>query len=218
MGTAIRIRKVEMIERANLSAVDLENPPSPFKIFDDWFALAKEHEPNDPNAMAIASIDPDGSPALRMVLLKQHNDDGFVFYTNYESRKGKALVESPKIAALFHWKCMLRQIRIEGIVEPVEDATADDYYHSRSRESQIGAWASKQSRPLDHRTTLLERVERFEQLFDGWDVPRPPQWSGFRIVPKRFEFWQQQPSRLHDRLIFERPAAGDAWELSRLFP
>lgn len=207
-----------MLDRANLSAMDLNNPPSPFALFSEWFALATDHEPNDPNAMAIASIDDDGSPALRMVLLKQHDDQGFTFYTNYESRKGRALLANPNVAALFHWKCMLRQIRIEGRVEPVEDALADDYYQSRSRESQIGAWASKQSRPLEHRQELLDRVERFEQLFDGWPVPRPPQWSGLRIVPKRFEFWQQQPSRLHDRLIYERPSPSEDWQLSRLFP
>ena len=207
-----------MLERARLTSIELDSAPSPFALFDDWFAQAKEHEPNDPNAMAIASVDPDGAPALRMVLLKDHGDHGFIFYTNYESRKGQALLANPNVAALFHWKCMLRQIRIEGHVEPVEDSVADDYYGSRSRESQIGAWASKQSRPLDDRSTLLERVERFQQLFDGWAVPRPPHWSGLRIVPKRFEFWQQQPSRLHDRLIYERSTPDAEWELSRLFP
>ena len=147
MCTATRIRKVEMIERANLSAVDLENLRRLLRFLTNGSNWPKSMNPMTQTRWRSHRSTPDGSPALRMVLLKQHNADGFVFYTNYESRKGKALVESPKIAALFHWKCMLRQIRIEGTVEPVEDATADDYYHSRSRESQIGAWASKQSRP-----------------------------------------------------------------------
>ncbi len=207
-----------MLERANLTAIDLTNAPSPFSLFSDWFELAKGHEPNDPNAMAVSAVDPDGTPSLRMVLLKHHDERGFVFYTNYESRKGKALLGNPGVAALFHWKCMLRQVRIEGRVEPVEDHEADAYFSSRARESQVGAWASKQSRPLDDRSTLIGRVERFEQLFDGWAVPRPPHWSGLRIIPRRFEFWQQQPSRLHDRLIYARETPTSPWQLERLFP
>jgi pyridoxamine 5'-phosphate oxidase len=185
-------------------------------MFGAWFADAKAGEPNDPNAMTVATATPQGMPSARILLLKDYDRRGFVFYTNKESRKGGELNANPHVALLFHWKSLLRQVRIEGAVEDVTEAEADAYYNSRLRVSRLGAWASKQSRPLSERAELERRVAEAEVRFPDEIVPRPPYWSGFRCIPQRFEFWQDMPFRLHDRSIFTRD--GDAWTTSKLFP
>ena len=185
-------------------------------LFDDWLAQAQAGEPNDPNAVALATVDADGQPAVRMVLLKGHDEWGFVFYTNRESRKADALAANPVAALLFHWKSIRRQIRIEGAVEPVSDAESDAYFASRSRDSQLGAWASDQSRPLDARETFEARFEAMKARFDGGDVPRPPHWGGYRVIPTKIEFWQDRAHRLHERRLFVR--VGDGWDEILLYP
>jgi len=191
-------------------------PETPFTLFDSWFTQALASEPEDPNAMAVATVDADGRPSVRMVLLKGHDERGFVFYTNLKSRKGLALTANPQAALLFHWKSLRRQIRIEGAVEPVSDAEADTYFASRARDSRIGAWASDQSRPLPSRVHFLKRVAEAGARYAVGDVPRPAHWSGFRIIPDRFEFWQDQTFRLHERRTFVR--AADSWDEGLLFP
>ena len=188
----------------------------PYEQFRRWFAEAEASEPNDPNAMAIASVGADGQPSVRMVLLKDADTRGFVFYTNYESRKGRQLQETRKAALLFHWKTLGRQVRVEGSVESVTDAEADAYFASRHKSSQIGAWASQQSRPLESRFELEKRVATFAAKYAIGAVPRPPYWSGFRVVPDRIEFWENKPFRLHDRLVYSR--AGDGWTTEKLYP
>ncbi len=188
----------------------------PFAIFESWFAEAKASEPNDPDAMALATVDVAGRPSVRMVLLKGHDERGFVFYTNLDSRKGGELAANPEAALLFHWKSLRRQVRIEGPVSAVSDAEADSYFASRGRTSRIGAWASDQSRPLDSRETFAGRVEEMRATFDGQEVPRPPRWSGFRVTPRAIEFWEDGEHRLHHRRLFTRTGAG--WSEGLLYP
>ena len=188
----------------------------PILLFKRWLEEAQASEPNDPTAMTLATADASGQPSARMVLLKDADSAGFVFYTNLESRKGDELRTNPKAALLFHWKSLRRQVRIEGRVEPVSGAEADAYYASRPRGSQIGAWASDQSRPLESRFHLERRVAEVTARHLVGAIPRPPHWSGFRVVPSVLEFWQDKPFRLHDRLVYRRTA--DGWATSRLFP
>ena len=188
----------------------------PLALFDTWFAEARASEPNDPDAMALATSDAQGRPSVRMVLLKGHDDRGFMFYTNLDSRKGDELAANSQASLLFHWKSIRRQVRIEGPVEKVSDAEADTYYASRSRDSQLGAWASDQSRPLPDRATFEARFENMRAKFDGGDVPRPPRWSGFRVIPRAIEFWSDRAHRLHERRLFTR--TGDTWTEGLLYP
>jgi pyridoxamine 5'-phosphate oxidase len=190
--------------------------PEPFTLFDIWFAEARTSEPNDSNAMALATTGQDGQPSVRMVLLKGHGPDGFVFYTNQESNKARQIAERPFAALLFHWKSLRRQIRIEGKLLSVDDATADAYFSTRGRDSQLGAWASDQSRPLDSRATFEARFAEMQARFDGGDVPRPPHWSGYRLDPSRIEFWQDREHRLHERRLFTR--SGTGWDEGMLYP
>jgi len=193
----------------------------PFALFAEWLQRAQDNEPRDANAMTLATADADGMPDARMVLLKGVSDGGFVFFTNLESRKGEQLAENPKAALLFHWKSLNRQVRIQGPVTAVSDAEADSYFATRAREARIGAWASDQSRPMEGRFELEARIAKFAAKFNIGDVPRPPQWSGFRLTPVRIEFWRDRPFRLHDRRVFERdsaPGSQAPWRTSRLYP
>jgi pyridoxamine 5'-phosphate oxidase len=193
----------------------------PYSLFDTWFAEANESELNDPNAMALSTVSASGHPSSRMVLLKGHGPDletkgGFIFYTNLDSRKGGELAVNKNVALLFHWKSLRRQIRVEGPVTRVADTTADEYFATRSRNSQLGAWASDQSRPLADRATFEARFAEIEQRFAGQDVPRPPHWSGHIVTPSAIEFWQDREFRLHERWRFVRD--GDDWTTGMLYP
>jgi pyridoxamine 5'-phosphate oxidase len=193
----------------------------PYSLFDTWFAEASASELNDPNAMALSTVSASGHPSSRMVLLKGHGPDletkgGFIFYTNLDSRKGGELAANKNVALLFHWKSLRRQIRIEGPVTRVSDATADSYFATRSRNSQLGAWASDQSRPLADRATFEARFTEIEQRYEGQNVPRPPHWSGHIVTPSAIEFWQDREFRLHERWRFERN--GDDWTTGMLYP
>ena len=190
----------------------------PFQLFADWLADAEKSEPNDPNGMALATVDEEGLPNVRMVLLKDADERGFVFYTNYESQKGQEILGTMKAALCFHWKSLRRQVRVRGIVEQVTAAEADAYFASRARDSRIGAWASQQSRPLEGRFALEASVALYAAKFALGDVPRPPQWSGFRIKPLSIEFWHDRPFRLHDRTVFRRPDPDSGWTKTRLYP
>jgi len=189
----------------------------PFALFDAWFAEAQASEPNDPNAMALATADARGRPSARMVLLKGHGPDGFIFYTNRDSRKAGEIAANPQAALLFHWKSLRRQIRVEGPLTWATDAESDAYFASRGRDSQLGAWASDQSRPLADRSTFETRFAEVQARFDGQDVPRPPHWGGYRLTPDHIEFWQDRAHRLHERRTFDR--AGDGgWTEGLLYP
>lgn len=190
----------------------------PLTLFADWYAEAEKSEPNDPSALALATVGPDGTPSNRMVLLKGYDSAGFVFYSNYESRKGRQLLAHPKAAMLFHWKSLRRQVRLEGPVSQTTAEEADAYFATRARGSQIGAWASDQSRPLESRFALEKRVAEFGARHLVGTVPRPPHWSGFRLQPLLIEFWQDQPFRLHDRLEYRRSDAASSWSTRTLYP
>lgn len=195
---------------------DFTTRDEPFALFADWLADATKSEPNDPNATALATVDADGLPDVRMVLLKGFDDKGFVFYTNFESAKGREILGSMKAAMCFHWKSLRRQVRVRGPVEIVTDSEADAYFASRPRGSRIGAWASKQSRPLEGRFALEKAVAEYTARHAIGEIPRPSSWSGFRILPQQIEFWHDRPFRLHDRVVFTRK--GDGWEKTRLYP
>ena len=188
----------------------------PFALFDEWLAEARASEVNDPEAMALATAGTNGRPSVRMVLLKGHGPEGFVFYTNEQSAKAEQIAANPQAALLFHWKKLRRQVRVEGRVERVSGPEADAYFASRARDSQLGAWASDQSRPLDNRTTFEARFEEMKSRFEGQDVPRPPHWGGYRVVPERIEFWSDRPHRLHERRLFTQTGTG--WTEGLLYP
>jgi len=188
----------------------------PITLFDAWYAEAKQAEINDPDAVAVATATPDGRPSVRIVLLKEHGPAGFIFYTNGESRKGEELAANPRAALLFHWKALRRQVRIEGPVEEVGADEADAYFATRSRDSQLGARASLQSRPLDSRATFEARYEELKEEYEGRDVPRPARWTGFRVRPNLIEFWTDRPHRLHERRLFTKTSGG--WKEGLLYP
>ena len=188
----------------------------PFALFDEWFAEARTSEINDPEAMAFATADASGQPSVRIVLLRHAGPDGFGFFTNLDSRKGIELAANPRGALAIHWKTLRKQVRAEGRVEQVSDAVADAYFAGRSRDSRVGSWASDQSRPLDSRETFERRVEEVQSRFEGQDVPRPPRWSGFRLIPDTIEFWSDRPHRLHERRLFTRD--GGEWREGLLYP
>jgi pyridoxamine 5'-phosphate oxidase len=190
----------------------------PLALFDAWYAEARGSEPNDANAMALATATAEGAPSVRMVLLKGHGPEGFAFYTNSHSRKGREILANPQAALLFHWKSLRRQVRIEGTLTSLDAADADAYFASRARDSQIGAVASDQSAPLDARATFLARFEAAEERFAGGPVERPAHWHGFRLTPRAIEFWHDRPHRLHERRLFTRADAGGAWASTLLYP
>ena len=207
---------MEALPATRLLPTEAVMADDPFDLFGAWFAEARAAEPNDPEAMALATADEAGNPSVRMVLLKGHGRDGFVFYTNEQSVKGEQIAENPNAALLFHWKSLRRQVRVEGEVERVADAEADAYFASRGRDSQLGAWASDQSRPLASRDHFLARFDEMKARFEGGDVPRPPHWGGFRVVPLLIEFWQDRPNRLHERRLFLAVRGG--WDERLLYP
>lgn len=198
--------------------VMIKETADPLALFAEWYGEAEKTEPNDPSALSLASVGPDGMPSLRMVLLKGFDAQGFVFYTNYQSRKGEQLIAHPKAAMLFHWKSLRRQVRLEGPVSQATAEEADAYFDTRPRGSQIGAWASDQSRPLESRFALEKRVAEYAARHVIGKVPRPPHWSGFRLKPLLIEFWQDGAFRLHDRLEYRRPSPDASWTTRTLYP
>lgn len=200
------------------SAPNFETRTDPFALFSEWLGEAERSEINDPNAVALATVDEDGLPNVRMVLLKGHDERGFVFYTNYESAKGREVLGQGKAGMCFHWKTLRRQVRLRGPVSPVSSEEADAYFASRPKKSQIGAWASKQSRPLESRFAFEGEIAKYAAKFAIGDVPRPPYWSGFRITPMEIEFWADRRFRLHDRIVFRRDSENAPWGTTRLYP
>lgn len=205
------------MSEATLTSGDFTEETEPFNLFRAWLEEAKASEPNDPNAMALATVDTDGLPDVRMVLLKGLDERGFVFFTNFESAKGREILATAKAALCFHWKSLRRQVRVRGAVETVSDAEADAYFQTRPRNSRIGAWASKQSRPLESRFALEKAVAEYTAKHLVGEIPRPPYWSGFRVIPSAMEFWHDRPFRLHDRVTFAR-GDGERWTKARLYP
>jgi pyridoxamine 5'-phosphate oxidase len=205
-----------MMSEIGLTTGDFTEENEPYSLFGAWLADAEKSEPNDPNAVALATVDPAGLPNVRMVLLKGFDERGFVFYTNFESQKGQEILSSHKAAMCFHWKSLRRQVRIRGDVEVVAEEEADAYYATRPRGSRIGAWASKQSRPLEGRFALEKAVAEYTARYAIGEIPRPSHWSGFRIKPVSLEFWHDRPFRLHDRMEFRQ--AGEGWEKVRMYP
>jgi pyridoxamine 5'-phosphate oxidase len=205
------------MDETTLTRDDFSAAEEPLRLFATWMDEATKSEPNDPNGVALATVDTDGMPNVRMVLLKGFDEQGFVFYTNFESAKGKEILASMKAAMCFYWKSLRRQIRVRGNVEVVTAAEADAYFATRHRSSRIGAWASKQSRPLESRFALEKAVAEYTLKYAIGEIPRPPHWAGFRLAPKTIEFWQDRPFRLHDRVVFSRGASG-SWEKTRLYP
>ena len=199
-------------------APDFSGARDPLALFAAWFGDARKTEINDPDAMALATVDETGLPNVRIVLLKDFGPDGFVFYTNFESAKGRELLSAGKAALCFHWKSLRRQVRLRGTAHPVSDAEADAYFASRPRGSRIGAWASQQSRPLESRFALEKAVARYTAQYAIGSVPRPPYWSGFRLMPVEMEFWHDRPFRLHDRVVFRRASAAAEWHRTQLYP
>ncbi|NEV79032.1 pyridoxamine 5'-phosphate oxidase [Rhodopseudomonas sp. BR0C11] len=204
--------------QSELTPGDFTAAENPFALFAEWLAEANKSEPNDPNAMALATVDPDGLPDVRMVLMKGYDEHGFVFYSHIASQKGRELAANPKAALLFHWKSLRRQIRIRGTVTPVTDTEADAYFATRPKQAQIGAWASKQSQPLESRFAFEQAIAKVAARHLVGDVPRPPGWSGWRITPSRIEFWHDRPFRLHDRIEFRRDTPDHPWIKTRLYP
>jgi pyridoxamine 5'-phosphate oxidase len=203
-------------QQTPLTSGDFTESTEPFELFSAWFEEARASEPNDPNAMALATVDANGMPDVRMVLMNGRSSEGFVFYSHTNSAKGRELAANPNAALLFHWKSLRRQIRVRGPVTPVSDAEADAYFASRPKQAQIGAWASKQSQPLESRLAFEKAIALNAAKYAIGEVPRPPGWSGWRIVPQAMEFWHDRPFRLHDRIVFERQ--GDGWTKTRLYP
>jgi len=201
-----------------LMAGDFTEAEEPLRLFAEWFEAAKRAEPVNPEAMTLATVDADGQPNARMVLLKGFDERGFVFYTNLGSAKGHELADTPRAALTFYWKSLQRQVRLRGTVEPVAAAEADAYFATRSRMAQIGAWASRQSTPLESRLAFEKAVALYTAKFGVSAVPRPPHWSGYRVVPQTIEFWQERPFRLHDRIVFTRSVADALWHKTRLYP
>lgn len=213
MSDTVPIQHPSWLTTGDFTAAD-----DPFALFDAWLAQASETEPRDPTAMTLATVDADGLPNARMVLLKGADARGFVFFTNLGSQKGQELDARPKAALVFHWKSLNKQVRVRGTVERVSDEEADTYFASRPKQAQIGAWASKQSTPLESRLAFEKAIAITAAKYAISTVPRPPFWSGFRIVPVAIEFWQDRPFRLHDRIVFKRDAAGGPWSKTRLYP
>ncbi|MFK4727256.1 pyridoxamine 5'-phosphate oxidase [Bradyrhizobium niftali] len=207
-----------MKHQTPLTSGDFTAADEPFALFEAWLNEAIKSEPNDPNAMALATVDPEGLPDVRMVLMKGFDTEGFVFYSHIASQKGRELAANPKAALLFHWKSLRRQVRIRGNVTPVTDAEADAYFATRPKQAQIGAWASKQSEALESRFAFEQAIAKVAAKYIISEVPRPPGWSGWRITPVRIEFWHDRPFRLHDRIEFRRDAAGQKWSKTRMYP
>jgi len=209
---------INTVERPHwMVSGDFTQADDPFELYAAWFEDAARTELNDPNAMALATVDADGMPNARMILLKGVDERGFVFYTHATSTKGGELAAAPRAALVLHWKSLRRQVRARGTVEPVSGDESNEYFASRPRQSQIGAWASQQSKPLESRAAFEASIANYEAQFADV-VPRPPHWGGYRVVPQAIEFWQERPFRLHDRVVFKRAAAGQPWAKTRLYP